>query len=74
MTTNTAAQPFEESTGRRVRRLLRDQPDLCQPDMEVLYDPVTNFVLESIKTTSNGDELLIGHRLDGDRTRCDEQR
>ena len=26
MTTNTAAQPLEESTGRRVRRLLRDQP------------------------------------------------
>ena len=38
---------------------LRDQPELCQPDMEVLYDPVTNFAIASMKTTSNGDELLV---------------
>jgi hypothetical protein len=43
----------------RLHHSLIERPDLCQPGASVVYDPLTQFVLASIETGSDGDELLV---------------
>ena len=43
----------------RIHHSLCAQPDLCQPEREVLYDPLRRFALHPVTTQSDGTELLF---------------
>ncbi len=43
----------------RMHHHLRDDPNLCQTECEVLFDPLRRFALQPVTTQSDGSELLF---------------
>jgi hypothetical protein len=43
----------------RLHHDLERQPEACQPGRQVVYEPITQFVLAPVESASSGEELLV---------------